>query len=362
MNANYSFNYQDNYSPAFQEKSQKDYTSDYHSPSNYPLDYSMDCQMDHSIIYPSIYITDCQTGKQTEYLVDIPMIYPSDYQFSSQEDYQSNYQEESFHDSYYGNYQEDCQNNVPMNMNNQSISMDDQINPMNDKIIPISEHINYEEAEHMDEQEKVPAKIDIFKLATPDESICFIHHKYIFLERSIFHLHQTGGYRSMFSKSKYAIKDSYGHLNYFCEFNKKGNKNFITNLQGQCLLLFDMINHSKSFKLNLSSENFSSKKEVSITLRPSFKATKFSVEYFNLIMEREELLDVHIKNLSNVIEVYYGKKKEGGMLITKAKSIDSNTHNYTVAISPNVDTLFLLFIIFVSLQIKHVRFKSIASN
>jgi len=123
-----------------------------------------------------------------------------------------------------------------------------------------------------------------------------------------------------------------------------------------------MVKRSRSFKLNLYSDDFSSKKEVSIAFKLSSKTTKLSVKYINSITQREELLDIRINNLNNVIEVHYGKKEEGGLLIGKAKSTDYNTNTYTIVISPNVDTIFLLFTIFISLQIKNARFKSLTPN
>jgi len=340
MNTSYPINYQDNYLSNYQEKCQMNYSSDYSSdyPSDYPEDYSMDYQMDYQMKYPPIYITDCQTGKQTEYIVGYSLICPSD----NQNNYQSNNQ-----NSYQTNYQNNCKQNCQMDYQ-----------PNNQK----EDQIDYEETEQMDIQRSIPSKIDLYKLETPSESICLVHHKYIFSNRSLFHLYHTGGYQNTLSKSKYTIKDDEDRFKYFCEFNKKGNKHFITNLQGNCLLLFDMIKHSQSFKLNLYSNDFSSKKEVSIAFKHSSKSTKLSLKYFNPITEREELLNVLINNLNNVIEVYYGKKKEGGLLIGKAKTTDYNTNTYTVVISPNVDTIFLLFTIFISLQIKHARYRSLTPN
>jgi len=204
-----------------------------------------------------------------------------------------------------------------------------------------------------------PLNIDIFNLTTPEDAITINNHQYIFMERTIYHM--TSIKRNFFLRSKYIIKDTEGKDKYLCEFNKVGN-NFITDMEGHCILLFDVKAHGRNFKLNLNSEDFIEKKEVDVTLRPSLKASKFSVNYFNPITDKEELLDVHFKLFNRTIQIYSGKKKEGGILICKAKMMNTTSPNYMVVIAPNVDIIFMIFSIFFLMQITSMKFTSVASN
>ncbi|ORX47371.1 hypothetical protein BCR36DRAFT_371854 [Piromyces finnis] len=78
----------------------------------------------------------------------------------------------------------------------------------------------------------------------------------------------------------------------------------------------------------------------------SFKCHKYEIEFFNMATEKKELIEIRCSTSFKDCSIYYGRKKENGVLICQFSSSKSCfSYDFKIVIVPGVDTLFILLII-----------------
>jgi len=178
-----------------------------------------------------------------------------------------------------------------------------------------------------------------------NKKLCVISEEYVFPNQTIFSLER----QKVFAlNNKYTVKDEKNKDVYVCKLQQRG-QNSIKNMNGNNIIRFDS-SFVRHFDLTLYSSNNNTGKNIQIKHHISLGNSRYTFEIFNKTTGKNEEFEVYRSSFCNM-DIYLGKKKEGGMLICKTERTRVMPNCYKVVIEPNIDTIFTLTIIFYFLKL-----------
>ncbi len=174
--------------------------------------------------------------------------------------------------------------------------------------------------------------------------ICIVDEKYVYPNQTKYSLKR----QKIFSfKNKFTVKDECKNKYiYVCELNQFNQHSSIKNMEDNNIVRFDGSFSPGHKSIVLYSGNSNTGKNINIKHHIGFSSS-YTFEIYNKITNRSEEFEVFCSSFSSEIKVYYGKKKEGGILICKAEKVKlAIPIHFKAVIESNVDTIFALTIIF----------------
>ncbi|ORX47370.1 hypothetical protein BCR36DRAFT_584876 [Piromyces finnis] len=203
-----------------------------------------------------------------------------------------------------------------------------------------------------------------FEETSLPNNICVIDNDYVSEEKTTYYYKATGKFLL-----EHTIEDVSNMPLYKYEYNVlKGKAKYLDPKTNNVL-------YKCKFKTHLTKPNeliisrMKNDKEVnSITCnfssKFSLKEFKYEIEFFNMATEKNELLEIECSAFYKNCSIYYGKKKENGILICQFSTLKNFYYkaNFKIDVIPGVDSLFILMIIIQIYQNIQGRKAAAASN
>jgi len=142
----------------------------------------------------------------------------------------------------------------------------------------------------------------------------------------------------------------------------KKKKSFIEDMNKKCLVKFDYSVGFFNSKLKLFINENNNAIEMSIKSKITLQHLKYYLEFFNNASDENELLEIYFSGFKRDINIYYGKEKEGGKLICKAKKSSLLYMDYLIEIAPGVDRVFILSVVLCFIKFLRKRGEAAASS
>ncbi|ORX85842.1 hypothetical protein BCR32DRAFT_265386 [Anaeromyces robustus] len=124
-----------------------------------------------------------------------------------------------------------------------------------------------------------------------------------------------------------------------------------------------LINIRNNFEVYSGKDKKNGKLLIETVKKNSTVAKKFIIKYYNIVMERKEILDFNIESYFRSAGLFVGKEKENAPMIYKIMRMKSKTSHseYTLEMTPGVDYIFLmaLAIIYMSNYEQFKRHKNV---
>ncbi|ORX47373.1 hypothetical protein BCR36DRAFT_584878 [Piromyces finnis] len=177
-----------------------------------------------------------------------------------------------------------------------------------------------------------------------NNNICVIDDKYVSEEKTTFHYKSTGKVFIHFQ-----VEDEKNIIWYKLS-GFTGERSLRDPKTNKVLFKFKSKTHlTKSNEIIITS--MKDDKEIqTITcnsnVKSSLKCYICEIEFFNIATEKKELIEIQCSPLFNYCSIYYGRKKENGVLIGQFSSSKTLfNYDFKIDIAPGVDTLFILLLI-----------------
>ncbi|ORX84276.1 hypothetical protein BCR32DRAFT_326007 [Anaeromyces robustus] len=180
----------------------------------------------------------------------------------------------------------------------------------------------------------------------PHNEICVLDPKYVLKNDSIYYFKKK---KSL--SSKMMLEDADHKEIYKCTYNNYSAQGFLKDPnEDVSLFKFKNILHfMKPNELIISSiKNDKETKELTcnVKIKSSLKEFKYQIEFFNKASKKNEILDVYCSSDYKECGIYYGKRRENGILICRFDSSKFFTGiDFKIEIGPNIDTMFIIIIV-----------------